>query len=130
MQIQSRRGFIGSVAAGIASLSLDPSKVFAAETLGLTEFTEMVKTRFYFANSDGTAYGRVKLLSVEDTSLDAGVSQFNLHFRGNRNVTLSEGLYSVTNWSGLPNFDVHIQMVGTDSRGRELYLANFAQLQQ
>ena len=119
----------GSVAASIASLTLGPSKVFASETLSLAEFSEMVQTKFYFANADGTAYGRVKLLSVEDTSLAAGVSQFDLHFRGNRNVVLPEGLYNVTNWSGLPNFDVHIQMVGTDSRGRELYLANFAQLQ-
>ncbi len=129
MQMQSRRGFIGTVAMALAALGFGPVRAFGAETLGLEDFAAMVRTRFHLANADGTAHSRVRLLSVEDTSIESGVSQFNLHFRGNRTVELPEGMYYATNWSGLPNFDVHIQMVGTDSKGRALYRASFAQLQ-
>ena len=129
MQMQSRRGFIGSCAAALAALGFGPSRAFGSEALGMADFSAMVKGRFYFANSAGTAYGRAKLLNLDEVSTDGGVTQFNLRFRGNRGVSLPEGMYAVTNWSGYPNFDVHVQMVGVDRRGRELYLASFAQLQ-
>jgi hypothetical protein len=41
---------------------------------------------------------------------------------------MAEGLYSVTNWKGHPNFDVHVVPTTADSRGRMRYLATFVQL--
>ena len=129
MQNHSRRGFIRVVAGALAAIGIGPTKAFAADTLSSAEFQAMVRSRFYFSNSDATSQGKVKLLSVEEISTDGGVTQFNLHFRGNRGVSLTEDLYSTTNWSGHPYFDVYVRQVGVDSRGRELYVANFAQLQ-
>lgn len=126
--MQSRRGFIGTCAAALAAIGFGSTRALAAEELGIADFAAMIKGRFYFANSSGTAYGKVRLLKVVDRSLEAGISQFDLRFRGNRGVSLPEGMYTVSNWSGYPNFDVHIKLTGADRRGRELYSANFAQL--
>ena len=128
MQLQSRRGFIGTVAAGLTAMGLAPRATFADETLGYGEFLSLKKARFYFASADGSVGGKVQLIKVEEKSTADSISQFALTFRGVRGVSLPEGTYTATNWDGLPNFDVHIVPVGVDSRDRELFLATFAQL--
>ena len=137
MHLRSRRGFIGSTAAALAALGLAPASALGSETLGYAnsetlgyaDFSEMVKSKFYLATNDGSAYGNAKLLKVTDMSIEHGVSQFTLRLRGNRTVRLPEGMYYATNWDGHPNFDVYIMSVGDDRRGRALYDASFALLQ-
>ncbi len=126
MQTQSRRGFIGTCAAGLVALGVDPAKVLASEQLGVADFQAMVGSRFYLAGS--SVGGKVKLVACNEISSAGGVSQFDVKFRGFRSTSLADGQYSVTNWSGHPNFEVFIKRVGVDSRGREIYLANFAQM--
>ena len=124
MQTQSRRGFIGTCTAGLVALAVDPAKVLASEALGIADFQGMVGSRFYLAGS--SVGGKVNLVACSEISSANGVSQFDIQFRGSRNTSLTDGHYSVTNWNGHPNFDVFIKRVGVDSRGREIYLANFA----
>ena len=126
MQTQSRRGFIGSCAAGFVALGFGSTKVVASEQLGMGDFQAMVGSRFYLAGS--SVGGKVKLVACDEISSASGMSQFDVRFRGFRNTRLPDGNYAATNWSGHPNFDVFIKLVDVDSRGREIYLANFAQM--
>lgn len=128
MQTHSRRGFISTCAAALAALGFGPARAFGSEALGMSDFAAMVTRRFYLVNGSATAYGYVKLMEVEEVSTDSGVSQFNLHLRGGRFVNLPEDLYTATNGSGYPGFDVHMQNAGVDGIGRHLYIASFAQL--
>ena len=87
----------------------------------------MVGSRFYLAGYNGTDGGVVKLIGIDELDAAPELDQFHLRFRGRRRARLAEGLYAVTNWSGYPNFDLHVQPTGVDRRGRELYIASFAQ---
>jgi hypothetical protein len=128
MPVRSRREFMGACAAGLAALGLQSEKTIAADLIGSQAFAEMVGDRFYLAGFNGTDGGKVKLIAVEGIGIAPELDQFHLRLRGGRRAQLPEGTYSATNWSGHPNFDVHVQPTGVDRRGRELYIASFAQL--
>jgi len=128
MLMHSRRRFMGTCAAGLTALGLLPVRAGAAEEIGSEAFAAMVGDRFYLANYTGLGGGTVKLMSVDEISVAPELDQFQLHLRGRRGRRLSEGLYTVTNWVGNPNFDLHVLPTGVDRRNRELYLACFAQI--
>ncbi len=128
MLVRSRRRFIGACAAGLATLWLPPLKLSAATVIVSRAFAEMVGDRFHLANYTGFDQGIVKLISVEQIGVAPELDQFHLRFRGRRRARLAEGLYGVTNWVGHPNFDLHVRPTGVDRRGREYYIASFAQI--
>ena len=119
---------MGACAAVLASVGWLPLRASAADLLGSQAYAAMVGDRFYLAGYNGTDGGTVKLLAIEEIGVAPELDQFHLRLRGRRRARLAEGLYAVTNWNGHPNFDLHVQPTGVDRRGRELYIASFAQL--
>jgi hypothetical protein len=114
---------------GLATLALAPGAVFAAgEAVSGDQLAGWVGDRFYFANTDGLDEGVVKLIKVEQLDSSDGIQRYFVRFRGRRVPAMAEGLYSVTNWKGHPNFDVHVVPTTADRRGRMRYLATFVQL--
>ena len=126
MLVSSRRRFMSACAAVLAAAGIPSMKAFAADEIGSEAFATMVKDRFHLASYGGTDEGTVKLISCEETGAAPELDQFYLHLRGRRGKRLSEGLYYVSNSQGNPNFDLHVQPTGVDSRNRELYIATFA----
>ena len=63
-----------------------------------------------------------------DESPGGRIAGGSVRFRGRRVPAMAEGLYSVTNWKGHPNFEIHVVPTTADRRGRMRYLATFAQL--
>jgi hypothetical protein len=119
---------MGACAAGLTALGLLPVRAGAAEPIGSQAFAEMVGDRFYLANYTELDEGVVRLMSVEEINVAPELEQFQLNLRGRRGRRLPEGLYTVTNWVGNPNFDLHVLPTGVDKRNRELYLACFARI--
>ena len=126
MLVGSRRRFMGACAAVVAALGFPSIKANASDPIGSQAFAAMVKDRFHLASYTGTDEGILKLISCEDIGDAPELDQFYLRLRGRRGKRLSEGLYYVSNSQGNPNFDLHVQPTGVDSRNRELYIATFA----
>ena len=126
MLVSSRRRFMSACAAVLAAAGFPSMKAFAADEIGSEAFATMVKDRFHLASYDGADEGIVKLISCKETGDAPELDQFYLHLRGRRNRRLAEGRYFVSNWSGHPNFDLHVQPTDVDSRNREHYVASFA----
>lgn len=128
----SRRGFLRTcirAATGLATLAFAPGAVLAAgEGVTGAQLEDWVGGRFYFANTTGLDEGVVKLIKVERLDDSDGVQRYFVRFRGRRVPAMAEGLYSVTNWQGHPNFEVHVLPTTADKRGRMRYLATFAQI--
>ena len=110
-------------------LAFAPGSAFAAgEAVTGEQLAGWVGDRFYFANTDGLDEGVVKLIKVERLDDSDGIQRYFVRFRGRRVPAMAEGLYSVTNWKGHPNFDIHVVPTTVDRRGRMRYLATFVQL--
>jgi hypothetical protein len=115
---------------GFAALAVAPGSVFAAgEGVTGAQLADWVGERFYFANTADLDEGVVKLIKVERLDNSDGIQRYFVRFRGRRVPAMEEGLYSVTNWKGRPNFEIHVVPTTADSRGRMRYLATFAQLE-
>ena len=127
---QSKRHFMGTCLSGMLAIGTAPYLALAAPLANASDsadFTDMVGSTFYLANITGSEQSKVKLVSVQELPSSDKLHQFVLHFQSSRNRDiLPEGLYSATNRSKQPSFDVHIQPVGSNDQGEALYIANFA----